>query len=244
MDAKPIPAKTILIVEELAPVRHALTALLEEAGHTVRSAANCLEALQQLRAGPPPDLILLDVKMPTTATRQFRLVQQNDPALASIPLLAIPAGGDLKEKMQAIGVIDRGDAECEQQLDLELTTPKNPGILVVEDDQGVRDMLGLALGHYGFAAWLAATGQEAVSLYEQHRDAIALVLLDVQMPDMDGPQTLAALRTLNPRLPCCFMTGNIGIYEAEDLLSLGAACVLEKPFRIKNLTEMVRKLVG
>jgi CheY-like chemotaxis protein len=46
--------------------------------------------------------------------------------------------------------------------------------------------------------WLAAGGQEALDLYQRHREAIDVVLLDVRMPGLDGPQTLAALRALNP----------------------------------------------
>jgi two-component system OmpR family response regulator len=102
-------------------------------------------------------------------------------------------------------------------------------------------MLGLALRHYGFAVWQAGTGEEAVRLYLQHRDAIDVALLDVQMAEgMDGPQTLVALHGLAPSLPVVFMSGNTGAYSAEELLARGACHVLGKPFR--SLDELVRAL--
>ena len=70
---------------------------------------------------------------------------------------------------------------------------QRPEVLVVDDESGVRQMLDVALTHYGFQVRLAATGTEAVEVYRANRQTIALVLLDVQMPGMDGPATLAAL---------------------------------------------------
>jgi CheY-like chemotaxis protein len=63
---------------------------------------------------------------------------------------------------------------------------------VVEDEAAVLEMMEVALRHYGFDVKLAASGQEAIDLYQRHHQTIALVLLDVQMPDLDGPDTLAA----------------------------------------------------
>jgi CheY-like chemotaxis protein len=113
-------------------------------------------------------------------------------------------------------------------------------VLVIEDEEGVRTMLGAAFTHYGMPTWLAEGGREALNLYEQHRRAIGVVLLDVQMPGMDGPQTLTALRKVDPTIPVVFMSGNCGLYSIEDLLDLGAAGVLAKPF--SSLAELVRVL--
>jgi CheY-like chemotaxis protein len=72
-----------------------------------------------------------------------------------------------------------------------------PGVLVVEDDAHVRAVLGLALPLCGFSVWLAC-GQEAVTLYTQHRAEVAMALLDVLMPGLEGPGTLTALRGSTP----------------------------------------------
>ncbi len=122
---------------------------------------------------------------------------------------------------------------------------RRTGILVVEDDPAVLRMLGLALSAHGFDVWLAASGRAAVGLYETHHDGIGLVLLDVQMDGLDGPQTLAALRGLDPNVRCCFMSGHTGRYTVEDLLRLGAAYVVEKPFpSLRRLADLLRDAAG
>ena len=105
-----------------------------------------------------------------------------------------------------------------------------PEILVVDDDAAVRRLLEVALHDLGFAVRLAASGQDAVEIYQRHQESIALALVDVQMPELDGPGTLAALKKINPQLHCCLMSGDGENYRAEELLSLGASHVLPKPF--------------
>jgi CheY-like chemotaxis protein len=104
------------------------------------------------------------------------------------------------------------------------------GVLVIDDDEFVRAALGAALRAGGFVPYLAAGGAEAVQLYREHRRKVGVVLLDVRMPGMDGPATLAALRGEGLEAPCCFMTAYSGDYTEEHLLGLGAAWVFAKPF--------------
>jgi CheY-like chemotaxis protein len=83
-----------------------------------------------------------------------------------------------------------------------------------------------------------------VTLYLTHRAAIDVVLLDVNMPVWDGPATLAALRALNPDVPCCFMSGDMRPYIEENLLNLGAKAVFQKPFRLDKLIEYLRGITA
>jgi CheY-like chemotaxis protein len=117
------------------------------------------------------------------------------------------------------------------------------GILVVDDDDAVRFLLDVGLRHHGFAVWQAADGQEALELYQEDRSEIDLVLLDVRMPRLDGPQTLAALHHLNPEIRCCFMTGHSGNYTEEGLLKLGAARVFPKPFQLAEIAQALTRLM-
>lgn len=122
--------------------------------------------------------------------------------------------------------------------------PRQPGILVVDDDAAVRTMLDVGLRQYGFAVWQAADGQEALRVYPQNRSEIDLVLLDVRMPGLDGPQTLAALLQLNPQIRCCFMTGQAGSYSQDELLQRGAAHVFPKPFQLAQVAQVLASLIG
>jgi two-component system, OmpR family, response regulator len=119
-----------------------------------------------------------------------------------------------------------------------------PLVLVVDDEKEVGIMLDLALRHWGFEVRLATSGAKAVELYREHHQGIALVLLDVQMPEMDGPATLAAIRAINPEVRCCFMSGHTGKYSARELLDLGATHVLPKPFvSLSHLIQLLREMV-
>jgi CheY-like chemotaxis protein len=113
-------------------------------------------------------------------------------------------------------------------------------VLVAEDEPAVLAMLEVALKYHGFAVRRAADGETAVRLYRQHRGTVDVVLLDVQMPGLDGPHTLAALQEVNREVRCVFMSGDTGRYTGEELLALGALGVVRKPFR--SLYEFVRVL--
>jgi|SRR5208283_1268261 len=117
-----------------------------------------------------------------------------------------------------------------------------PGVLVIDDDHLVRVMVQLGLERNGFDAWLASNGREAIDLYRAHREDIAVVLLDIRMPGLDGIETLEALRELNPDVQACFMTGNAGAYKPEELREQGAAEIIAKPFHLADLANILRVL--
>jgi CheY-like chemotaxis protein len=124
------------------------------------------------------------------------------------------------------------------------TRDRRPGILVIDDDSRVRTLLKDALWQDGFIVWVANNGLQALALYRELRAHIDLVLLDVHMPGMDGPQTLAALRGLNSEVCCCFMNGDSGHYTENDLVEQGAICVLQKPFSLHEVTRFLWELVS
>ena len=110
-------------------------------------------------------------------------------------------------------------------------------VLVADDETPVRDMLAVALGAFGFKIKIAANGAAALELYRT--SDIDVVLLDVQMPVMDGAQTLQALREFNPAVACIFMSGGTGKYDAETLLEMGAVDLGSKPFNLGKLREVI-----
>jgi DNA-binding response OmpR family regulator len=123
--------------------------------------------------------------------------------------------------------------------------PSRPrGVLVIDDDAGIRAFLRDGLRAAGFAVWPAADGREGVAVYRNHSSAIDLVLLDVRMPGWDGPETLTEIRALAPDLPCCFMSGDIGKYTEEELLGRGAVALFRKPFHYRELVVQLRQLTA
>jgi two-component system OmpR family response regulator len=124
-----------------------------------------------------------------------------------------------------------------------LAIPRNPGILIVDDMEFILRLLKFELEPRGFNVWLAVDGDDALDLYRRNGAEIDLVLLDVQMPGLDGPHTLAILQRFDPDVRACFMTGNSGTYTEEDLLERGAACVFNKPFRTDDVAQYLQNLV-
>ena len=116
-------------------------------------------------------------------------------------------------------------------------TPRTCGILIVDDEPCVLGVLNIWMRQQGFTVWLAANGQEALDVYWHHHQAIDIVLMDVRMPGLDGPQTLAALQELNPHIRCCFMSGDLGSYTVEQLQNLGAVAVVRKPFHLTDVAK-------
>lgn len=117
-----------------------------------------------------------------------------------------------------------------------------PTILIADDEPAIRKFLETGLQSHGFHVLLAADGQQAIDLYRRHGEAIAAVLLDVRMPDLDGPETLKALRRLNPDLRICFMSGDTGNYDLRELRRWGRH-VIPKPFRLPEVADALRHLV-
>jgi len=115
-------------------------------------------------------------------------------------------------------------------------------VLVADDNEFIRAVLDAGFRASGLAVWLASTGFKAVSCYQENGDAIDLVLLDVCMPECDGPEAMAAIRALAPTVPCCFMSGDLGHYTEEYLLGLGAVAVFQKPFRLPEMVEHLLRL--
>jgi DNA-binding response OmpR family regulator len=120
----------------------------------------------------------------------------------------------------------------------------SPGILIADDDKHVRDLLGLTVLRAGFHPLVAAGGREAVELFRRHKDQVRAVLLDVNMPGLDGPGALARIRRIAPQVPCCFMTGYSDRYAEEALRALGATCVFGKPFRFDEALATLTALCG
>jgi CheY-like chemotaxis protein len=97
--------KSVLIIEDDVDIREALIGILRDEGYVADGVGNGLEGLDHLRAPrrPAPALILLDLMMPVMNGWQFRAEQQQDAALAAIPVIVISADAGVKQKSEALG---------------------------------------------------------------------------------------------------------------------------------------------
>jgi CheY-like chemotaxis protein len=97
------PGCRVLVVDDDGDIRDALKEILEDEGYAVGVAGNGAEALSVLRAGPRPNLVLLDLMMPVMNGWQFRAEQKRDPVLADIPVVVITADAHVGDKSSQIG---------------------------------------------------------------------------------------------------------------------------------------------
>jgi CheY-like chemotaxis protein len=98
--------KSVLVIEDDATTRDAMSIALEDEGYSVTGVANGQEALQHLRRAAPPNLILLDLMMPIMNGWEFRKQQAQDPALQSIPVVVVSADTGVPQKAAALGATD------------------------------------------------------------------------------------------------------------------------------------------
>jgi CheY-like chemotaxis protein len=118
-------------------------------------------------------------------------------------------------------------------------------ILVVDDDPSVRGALARALERKGHQVTLAANGVEGARLWREAESE--LVILDVHMPEMDGLELLAQLRSLHPTVPILMVSGGAQTRELDLLRSgqlMGATAELGKPFTLADLYAAVERLLA
>ncbi|MCU0925575.1 MAG: response regulator [Hydrogenophaga sp.] len=116
-------------------------------------------------------------------------------------------------------------------------------ILCVEDEPDIQAIARMALELVGgFQVQVCSSGEQAVR--EARAFAPDMILLDVMMPGMDGPGTLAALRSLPglDTVPVAFMTAKVQPQEVAHYKSLGALDVIAKPFDPMTLASLVRQI--
>lgn len=116
-------------------------------------------------------------------------------------------------------------------------------ILVVDDDSDILEIVKLALSTVGnFSIEACSSGKEALEKILHIKPQ--LILLDVMMPDLDGPSTLKKIRE-NPELaqiPVIFLTAKVQAHEIEQFKKLGAVNVIPKPFDPMTLSETVASI--
>ncbi|MDK8897486.1 response regulator transcription factor [Corynebacterium sp. MSK004] len=114
-------------------------------------------------------------------------------------------------------------------------------ILVVDDEQAVRESLRRSLKFNGYEVVLAADGVQAVEMV--HSDNPELLILDVMMPNMDGLEVCRTLRSEGWDRPILVLTARDGVSDRVAGLDAGADDYLPKPFALEELLARVRSLV-
>jgi len=116
-------------------------------------------------------------------------------------------------------------------------------ILLVDDEEIIRDLGSRILAKAGYRVLSASNGKDALKLYQQRRDEISLVIMDLIMPEMGGKQCLEGLLSLDPKVKALIASGFAIDGPTRETIEAGAKGFVGKPFNMKQLLGTVRKVL-
>lgn len=119
-------------------------------------------------------------------------------------------------------------------------------IMVVDDEQNIRDVIKLQLGMAGFHILEAENGEQAIKLMRQDDNfiSVGLILCDIRMPKVNGIEVVDYLKQEAPGIPIVVITGYPDTELAVSLLKKGVKDYLVKPIEKEKLLQMVESIVA
>ncbi|MEX0677762.1 MAG: response regulator [Pirellulales bacterium] len=192
---------TLLVIDDDPASRELLQRMLEKDGYAVRLAANGPDGIAAAKEDKP-DLITLDVMMPSMDGWAVLSALKTDPATAAIPVVMLTMVED-RPMGFALGATEYLTKPVQKSRVLEAVSRcvshKSDDILIVEDDPMAADIVMRTVQADGHRCRHARNGREALAMVHESRPA--LIILDLMMPEMDGFTFLDALRVEGPDFP-------------------------------------------
>ncbi len=262
--------KRLLLVEDNSAERLSISALLGHDDIDIIAVETGTEACQVLHQDPI-DCVVLDLRLPDMSGFDLLAQLRDDPTLSDLPVVVftgrqLSAEEDAQLHTMARSVVVKGVESPERLLDetalflhrviADLPPDKQQlikrlhdsdadlvgkSVLLVDDDARNIFALSSVLERRGMNVVTATTGREAIGLLEA-TPAIAIVLMDIMMPEMDGYQTLMAIRAIPSlrRLPIIALTAKAMKGDREKCLEAGASDYLAKPVNTEQLLAALR----
>jgi CheY-like chemotaxis protein len=262
--------RRLLVIEDNAAERLSITALLENDDIEIVTAGTGAEGLDRLNE-ERFDCVVLDLSLPDMSGFDVLHAVGDDATLSDLPVIVftgreLSAEEEAKLHTMARSIVVKGVESPERLLDetslfLHRVVSNLPAekqemierlhrsdedlvgktVLLVDDDPRNIFALSSILERRGMRVLTAANGHDAIRLVNSTED-IALVLMDIMMPEMDGYQTIAAIRE-NPsfrRLPIIALTAKAMKGDREKSLEAGASEYLAKPVNTEQLLSAMR----
>jgi CheY-like chemotaxis protein len=240
-------AGCVLVIDDDPLVQDLMMNFLGKEGYLVTAATSGEEGLKRARE-IHPDVITLDVAMPTMDGWSVLAALKSDPKLAAIPVIMLTMVDD-KSMGYALGAAEYMMKPIDRERLVAMVAKYRPGhgnrpVLVVEDDPDIRQILKATLEKDGWTVRLAENGRIAL---DQTKDGLPdLVLLDLMMPEMDGFTFLEEFRQQSGarRIPVIVLTAKDLTPEDRGRLNGYVEQILQKGRNADSILQEVRELVA
>jgi signal transduction histidine kinase/CheY-like chemotaxis protein len=232
------PPMVVLVAEDNLDNLKLTTSFLQSAGYRVKSAENGKVAAD-LAASFRYDLILMDLEMPVMdgfeATVEIRAAE-SEAGRDPVPIVALSAHSlsSYRQRAREVGMDDFASKPIRRAQLLEVAgrrVDSRAVVLVADDSPDFLSLIGMYLKSHGYRFVTATNGSEALDAFRSQR--ISMILLDMNMPVMDGYETARAIRDAETgkTVPIVAITGHNGASERQKCLDAGCSMHLAKPFQ-------------
>jgi CheY-like chemotaxis protein len=116
-------------------------------------------------------------------------------------------------------------------------------VLFIDDEDMVLDVGSKMIKGLGYEVMTAAGGKQGLEIYEQNRDKIDLVILDMIMPDFSGKETFDILQRINPSVRVLLSSGYSLEGQANEIMEKGCKAFIQKPFTMSELSNKIRGIL-
>ena len=246
----PRGSETILVVEDRAPLRELVRESLTSFGYEVLEAGDGQEGLEILERGEKRiDLVVTDVIMPRLNGREFaKLVKERHPETRLLYMSGYGGDNPAAEALDSAELLQKPFTteallrKVRSAIDAR-EAPKRirQSILVVDDEEEIRDLLRSILEEDGHQVLTAENGKQAIALLKTA--PVKLMVTDLAMPEQEGMETIALARRDYPDLQIIAMSGAFERSILSVARHLGAHTVLEKPVQVDEVLKLVHNLL-
>ncbi len=116
-------------------------------------------------------------------------------------------------------------------------------VLVIDDETSILEISRETLENYGYSVLVAENGEEGIKIYRQNQEKISVVLTDMILPEMDGVNTIQALRKINPKIKIIASSGFLEDINMSDLLENEVEAFLYKPYTAEKLLTFISQVL-
>jgi CheY-like chemotaxis protein len=117
-------------------------------------------------------------------------------------------------------------------------------ILLVDDEKMIIEVGAEMLDKMGYEVLTAHRGKEAIEVYKQNKERVAIVILDLIMPEMSGGEVYDRLKEINPKVKVLLSSGYSLKGQAADILRRGCNGFIQKPFRVSELSNKIKEILS